>query len=177
MSLTEENQPARATLRNIICQGQFTFALRWWCVHLPASSDVGGDGSWILIRKAINSFSGLCTNSRTTAGCPFHLSSTFMGQYVTDRSLHPCTVCRYSALFNSKRNTFKETVFESAVIFDLSAVAGFVGLLPPAFIVSFALDKNTLKNPLLNFYWADSLNHLCQAFWNQKARCACAPLF
>lgn len=28
----EENQPARATLRNIICQGQFAFARRQWCI-------------------------------------------------------------------------------------------------------------------------------------------------
>lgn len=36
-------------------------------LHFTASSDVGWDGSWILIRKAIKCFSGLCTNSRTTA--------------------------------------------------------------------------------------------------------------
>lgn len=102
MSLTEENQPARAALRNIICQGQFAFAGDD-ALHFTASSDVGWDGSWILIRKEINCFSRLYTNSRTTVVCHFHLSSAFMGLYMTDCSFHLCTVSRYNALFHSKR--------------------------------------------------------------------------
>lgn len=72
-------------------------------LHFTASSDVGWDGSWILIRKEINCFSRLYTNSRTTVVCHFHLSSAFMGLDMTECSFHLCTVSRYNALFHSKR--------------------------------------------------------------------------
>lgn len=71
--------------------------------------------SRILIRKAINIFSRLCTNSRTTATCHFHLSSTFIGQYMTD--------CSYNTLFHSKtthRSISGKCIWECSDIWFIS---------------------------------------------------------
>lgn len=59
----------------------------------------------------------------------FHLSSTFMGQ---SSSFHLCTVSRYNTLLHSQRTHCRiaGNGSESAVIFDLSAVTGFCGVVP-----------------------------------------------
>lgn len=66
-------------------------------------------------QKSNKHFSRLCTNSRTTATCHFHLSSTFIGQYMTD--------CSYNTLFHSKtthRSISGKCIWECSDIWFIS---------------------------------------------------------
>lgn len=142
-----------------------------------ASSDVGWDGSWILIRKAINSVSRLCTTSRTTAVCHFHLllwDSIWLTAAFTGAPdiIHLFTVREHTIVF-------LENVFESAGIFDLSAVTGFCGVVIPVHGECCSGQKQlteSIVECLINWHFKSFKSSVLGGGGKQVIRCGCAPL-
>lgn len=111
MSLTEGNQPTQESLWNIICQGQFAFTLRWWCIAFHSYL------RW-WVRRELNPnqksnkvFSRLCTNSRTTAMTHLHLGYFYGTGTMT--SLQPSPMHRFRILYNPRfgRNRIHSSIF------------------------------------------------------------------